>query len=260
MRKIINIFFCLLTVFLLQSSSSLACTLPFKPLSGFDSKEYVFTGKVIGFVNSLETGRFRRKASGLKVKVDDAVYLPKKPADYFEVIPYDLRADCSVAGISLKEISAEFPLNSKVKVIAKEAEILKSTLNGGNIRLEILPGSKGDISKNYFEDGKLMTSAKSIFDYEAFQEITPTDKSTKSFTQFLEAHLSLPDFELRKDFLRLNDAKTETERIAILKRLVYYPDCCIFDFNKLVREYVKDTKVQESLLADREKWNKRDGI
>ncbi len=256
MKNIITIFFSLLTIFLLQSSVSFACSLGLKPLSGFDSKEYIFTGEVVGFVGSFESDKFRQKAWGLKVKIDGAVNLPKKPANYFEIVPYELWADCSTAGTSEEKIVKEFPFGSKVKIIAKEAEILPSTLSDGNIRLEILPGSLGNISRNYFENGKLMTSSELVFDYKAYRRITPDDY-TESFMPFLDAQVLLPEFELRKDLLRLTNAKTETERISILERLVYYPECCDFDFDKLVREYVTNSKTQKSLLKKRKKWDER---
>ena len=116
-----------------------------------------------------------------------------------------------------------------------------------------VPGSLGNISRNYFENGKLMTSSDLVFDYKAYRRITPNEY-TKSFMPFLDAQVLLPEFELRKDLFRLANAKIEAERIVILERLVYYPECR-FDFDKLVREYVTNAKTQKSLLKKRKKWD-----
>jgi len=149
--------------------------------------------------------------------------LPKKTVNYFEVVSYELSADCKYVGNSKEETAKEFPLGSKVKIIAKESKILPSTSDDGNIRLEILPGSWGHISRNTFEDGKQMTVSESVFDYKGWRRITANDY-TESFMPFLNARRLLPEFELRKDLFRLLNAETEAEKIAVLEKLVYYPE------------------------------------
>jgi hypothetical protein len=63
-----NVFLSLVIVFGLQSII-FACTLGLEPLRGFDSKEFVFTGEVAGFVGSFGSSKLRQKAYGLKVKI-----------------------------------------------------------------------------------------------------------------------------------------------------------------------------------------------
>ena len=92
-------------------------------MRGVDPAEYIFTGEVIDFVGPFESKKFRVKAWGLKVKVDETIYLPKAPAGYFEVFPYELWADCSTAGASKEELEKYYPVGSRVKVIAKEAKL-----------------------------------------------------------------------------------------------------------------------------------------
>lgn len=256
MKYGIKLLLCSLLVLLLQSNISFGCTLGLRPLRGFDRNEYIFIGEVVGIVGSFESGRFREKAWGLRIRVDDPVYLPRTPASYFEVIPYELWADCSTAGTSEEELIREFPIGSKVKVIAKEARLLPSRLSDGNIRLEILPGSLGSISRNYYEDGRLMSSSQSVFDYQAYRRIMPSDY-TESFMPFLDAHVVLPEFELRKDLLRLRNARTEEGRVSILERLIYYPECCDFDFHRIARNHIRNRRVRDSLIERREAWNNR---
>jgi hypothetical protein len=245
-----------LLILLLQSNVSIGCSLGIPPLRGFDRNEYIFMGEVVGIVGSFESSKFRERAWGLRIRIDDTVYLPRTPANYFEVIPYELWADCSTAGTSEEKLIREFPIGSKVKVIAKEAKLLPSGLGGGNIRLEILPGSLGNISRNYYEDGRPMTSSQSVFDYQAYRRTMPSDY-TESFMPFLDAQVLLPEFELRKDLLRLKNARTEGEKVSILQRLIFYPECCDFDFHRITRNHIRNRRVRGSLIKRREEWNNR---
>lgn len=147
-------------------------------------------------------------------------------------------------------------MGSKIKVIAAEAKLLSGKLGGGNIRLEDLPGSLGSVSRNYYEDGRQMTSAQPVFDYRNYKEVAAADY-VSDFMPFLEAHVRLPEFELRKDLLRLRNAKSEAEGLKILERLLYYPTCWDMDFVKIAQDYVKKPETLRALNKQREAWDNR---
>lgn len=256
LRHIIQFIFCVLLVSIIAPPTSWGCSLAVPPVKGFDPGEYIFTGEVISIVGPFESKKFRGKAWGLKVKVEDAIYLPKAPASYFEVFPYELWADCLTAGTSKEELEKDYPVGSKIKVIAKEAKLLPGMLSGGNIRLEDLPSSPGSVSRNYYEDGRQMTSARPVFDYRNYKEVAPADYVRDS-TPFLNAHVRLPEFELRKDLLRLRNAKSEAERVKILERLLYYPERWSLDFGKIAKDYVKKPETLKALNDRRGAWDNR---
>ena len=256
MRHITQFIFSILLACTIAPSICWGCSLAVPPVKGFDPAEYIFTGEVLNIVGPFESKKFQGKAWGLKVKVDEAVYLPKATASYFEVFPYELWADCSTAGTSREELGKYYPVGSKIKVIAKEAKLLPSKLSDGNIRLEDLPGSLGSVSRNYYEDGRQMTSTQSGFDYRNYKRVTPADY-VRDFMPFLDAHGLLPEFELRKDLLRLRNAKSEAERVKILERLLYYPECCDLDFLKIAKDYVKNLETLKALNDQREAWDNR---
>jgi len=77
---------------------------------------------------------------------------------------------------------------------------------------------------------------------------------------FLDAHGVLPEFELRKDLLRLRKATSEAERVKILERLLYYPECCDLDFLKIAKDYVKNLETLKALNDRREAWDNRNAI
>ena len=236
---------------------SLGCTLGVPPVKGFDPTEYVFTGEVTDIVGPFESAEFEGRAWGLKVKVDEAVYLPKTPRGSFEVFPYNLGADCSTVGVTKEELEKYYPVGSKVKVIAQEARLLKGRPGEGDMRLEIQPDSLGNVSRNYYEDGRTMTFAGSVFDYRSYRRVTVKDY-VKDFMPFLDAHGKLPEFELRKDLLRLRNARARDERLSILERLVYYPQCCDLDFAKILKDHLGNSKASKALTKRREAWDKRD--
>ncbi|MDX6614845.1 MAG: hypothetical protein QOD75_4031 [Blastocatellia bacterium] len=245
-----------LIVCLVSPVISFSCSIAISPIKGFDPAEYVFTGVVMDFVGPLQSKKFLQKAWGLKIKLEDSVYLPKTPTSYFEVFPYELWADCSIVGTSKEELAKYYPIGSKVKVIAKEAKALPHRLPNGNIRLEDLPSSLGSISRNYYEDGRRMTDAAAVFDYQSYKRVGPNDY-VRDFMPFLTAHSLLPEFELRKDLFRLRSAKTEAVKIKILERLMYYPRPSIFDFESIIKSYIDNPQTAKTLI---EKWNARNPI
>ena len=238
----------------LFSQSSFGCSLAVQPFMKFDPSEYVFTGQVMGLIGPFESKTFRQKAWGLQIKVGEKVYLPQTTADYFEVFPFQLWADCSIVGTASEELLKYYPVGSSVKVVAKIAKLLPSRLKGGNIRLEIVPGAWSDISRNHYEDGRQMADAQSVFDYRSFRQVTPADYIS-SFMPFLDARGALPEFELRKDLLRLSGAKSTNERVRILMRLLYYPSCCGGgEYYGIAKHYLRDPKLARALNRKREAW------
>jgi hypothetical protein len=64
----------------------------------------------------------------------------------------------------------------------------------------------------------------------------------------------LLQFELKKDMARLATTKSKDERLAVLKRLVYYPFPWQLAFKTLAHTYLKPGKELESLER---KWEER---
>ena len=238
-----------------QTSSG--CTFGLKALKEFDTAEYVFTGEVMGVVGPFESSEFEGRAWGLKVKVEEAVHLPKRPRAAFEVFPYHTWSDCTTAAASREELEKSYPVGSKVKVIATAAKLLKGRPGGGDLRLEIPPGGAGSVTRNYYDDGRRMTSANSVFDYRSYRRDTPeTYEEGSALSRY--AHRVLPEFELRKDLLRLKNARGVAERVSILERLVYYPECCDLDFFVIAKKHLGESEAFRALVARRRAWDERD--
>ena len=98
-----------------------------------------------------------------------------------------------------------------------------------------------------------MSDAKSVFDYKGYKMVTPADY-VSDFMPFLDAKGALPDFELRKDLLRLETNKSRSDRIPILERLIYYPICCgPLDYYGVTEHYASK-KIARLLSDKREAW------
>ncbi len=219
----------LLLFVVLLSEVSWGCSLAVKPVTKFDPSEYIFIGEVIDIVGPRQPKYVIGDAWGIAVRVEGEVFLPKKPVNNFEVFPYKLESDCSWVGWSKEELLKSYPIGSRVRVIARE-EIAVERLSV-NIRLS--PISLGIATNDY--DAEVLVNRE--YDYKTYDR----------------RDYSLPDFELRKDLLRLSKTRSEARRIAILERLVYYPPL-IIDYSAIVKNHIRNRRVIRVLKEKREDW------
>jgi hypothetical protein len=228
--------------------ASARCTLAIKPVEKFDDAEYVFTGRVAEIVGPLRSKR-SGLVWGLLVDVDEKVHAPSQLGARAEVFPFHLGADCSDVPWDKEELTHFFPAGTKVRVIAVRSPFFKEPAADGALRLDAYLYDNGHVSWNEL-NGSQMTTGASVYDYAAFKQ--PEEEETSENEPLLDARWSLPDFELRKDLLRLRRADAEAERMQIIERLVSYPNAYTFNFEPVARRYVKDERALAGLLKKRE--------
>jgi hypothetical protein len=204
------------------------CSLAGKSIDKFDETEYIFIGQVAGYTAPLKSSKLTSEAYGLIVKVKEIVYLPKTPETHFEIFPIQLWADCSEGGTTLEKLKKDFPVEAEIRVIAKKAAYFPASLPNGVIRLEDRPGETSSLSLNYDKTDSRLTSADSLFDYKAFDYRSGKDSIAKYF---------LPNFEVRKDLLRLTKAKNHQEVRALLDKLLFVMSSTDLSFGGLVKNY-----------------------
>lgn len=209
-------------------------------LTDFDQTEYVFIGEVVGYAEPLqfkkvresssENGEFLRslkEASGLIVKVKQSVYLPETPKTHFEVFPIKLGSACDDLGALREELEKNFPKNSEILVVAKKAEFFPYILADGNFRLENRLGRTSLLALNSDENKQKLTSIESIFDYRK------TNGGDLKYDDYNSVR-----FEIRKDLLRLKNAKTRKDRQAVLDRFFnFYKSRSFIDFYGILKKY-----------------------
>lgn len=224
------------------------CTLATKPVEKFDDAEYVFTGRVAEVVGPLGSKR-SGAVWGLLVDVDERVHEPSQLGARAEVFPFHLGADCSDVPWDREALTHFFPAGTRVRVIAVKSRAFKEPAADGALRLDAYLYDNGHVARNELA-GARMTSAAAVYDYAAFER--PGEEQTDANEPVLEARWSLPEFELRKDLLRLRRAEAPAERAQILERLAGYPSAHALDFEKIAHRHVKDDQALAGLLKKRE--------
>lgn len=230
------------------SAASPRCTLAHKPIEKFNDAEFVFTGRVAEIVGPLRSKR-SGAVWGLLVDVDERLHAPSQLGARAEVFPFHLGSDCSDVPWDKEDLTRFFPAGARVRIIAVKSLQFKDAAADGALRLDAYLYDSGHVSRNEL-GGAQMTSAATVYDYAAFER--PTEEETNENEPLLEARWSLPDFELRKDLLRLRRADAEAERAQILERLAGYPSQYAISFEKIARRHVKDDETLAGLLKKRE--------
>jgi hypothetical protein len=220
-----------------------ACSYTTEPIVKFIPQEYVFLGEVAGFVGPIRSNKILRDAWGLKVRVTHEFNLPNKSGDYLEVYPLGLTSACQKTGTSQGALEEYYPTRSKVRVVGMEASRFDSRSEDGTIRLEATEMNGGLVARNDLRDG-FDTTAETVYDYRKDKTHTRSAQDKGSVVYYYDR---LGDFELRKDLIRLRDAKKVSERYAILKRLSDYSHYDI-DYSQLVKNHIQNKRLVNQLL------------
>ena len=255
MKKSLIHFSCATAFCLFSLQAALGCAvIRITPLTAFDPSEYIFIGEVVGLADPITSEKFHGEAWGLNIRVKDSVHFPKSPTSHFVVVPFDLESDCKDKGRTVDELLGYFPIGSTVRVIAKESKYVPSVMADGNIRLEVRPDNLGSIARNFSNDAGSMTSGTGVYDYKSYVAGNPCELSETDKPEY-EANMNLPDFEFRKDLLRLKNAKSQSEKLKILERLVYFPSATNDEF-EVAAKYLNQGTLPKRLMKAREAWRR----
>jgi hypothetical protein len=209
-----------------------ACSLYKEPKAKFDRELYIFIGEVIGYTDEHKSKRFFKNASGLKVKVLENVYLPQESNNFFEVFPLDITSDCrKPIGFSNADLQEDYPINSKIRVIASAPWHLPNKNKSGQLILEV--NYPRYIYRNDLEN-QFSTTTNSIFNY--------ADLKDYYYDYF--------EFELLKDLKRLEESSSDEEKIKIFERLICLPKDWI-DFEASVQHYIVNPEMRLTLINKR---------
>ena len=263
MKKIIatvSFIFLFLTFSLINS---FGCSLATNSIKKFNANEYLFIGEVVGYTKLYEkappkydtevkskTGKVYKdwaetptRAIGLIVKIEQNIYTPKLPNKFFEVIPYALQADCSFQGkyTSEFELSKEFPIASKVRVIGGESNTFSTFSNQDNLQIAVY--NHFGLARNDSPTDEPITTSNVKLEY-------------KKIKYGDHQKYNLMEFELRKDLIRLEFSSSFDDKKKILERLAYYPIVWEIDYEMIVKNYTSDwdKDLREKLLKIRKEF------
>ena len=237
--------FSIILIIIASVTISFGCLLSSKPIEKFDSSEYVFIGEVTEvishkYLSSDWESKTLVDAYGIKVKVKEKVNLPEDFASY-EVFPLHLTSWCGLAGWKKDELLKQFPVGSKIAVVAKRTTMFDSQLSETTIVLQT-SFPNGSITKLESKN-KVETSVSSIYNYCIYD----ADNGSK-------VPYSLVEFELAKDLWRLEKAESSAEKEEITRRLLFYPMVWSLDFTKIVQREIADEETNKFLI---EQWEAR---
>lgn len=244
-------------------TNSFGCLVAINSIKKFNANEYLFIGEVVGYTKLYEkippkydkevkskTGKIYKdwsetptRAIGLIVKIEQNIHTPKLPNKFFEVIPYSQQADCSSQGkyTSESELSKEFPIASKVRVIGRESNTFSNFLNQDNLQIAV-NDHFGLVRNDYPTDEPITTSNVKL----EYKKIKYGDQQK----------YNLMKFELRRDLFRLEFSASFDDKKKILERLAYYPIVWEIDYEMIVKNYTGDwdKELRENLLKIRKEF------
>ena len=163
-------FIFLIFILLFISASAFPCTAVVSTPTKFDSSEYIFIGRVINFLGPQQPDSLYRDYNSLLVEIIDPIYLPKTPLKYFEIIDYDLSPDCQLIPWDLGTIQRLYPINSYIRVVAKDSKHMTRNVNSENIGLDLNPFNNSHISFDFPNIPALHSSHDSKYDYRYMSE------------------------------------------------------------------------------------------
>jgi hypothetical protein len=149
-----------------------------------------------------------------------------------------------MTGTSQEALKEFYPTRSKVRVVGLDASLFDSRSADGTIRLELTEMNGGLVARNGINDG-FDTTAESVYNYKKDKRHTRSAQDKASVFYY---YSQLGDFELRKDLIRLRDAKKVSERYAILKRLSDYSYYHI-DYEQIVKNHIQNKRLVNQLLT-----------
>ena len=202
------------------------CDLIVKPPIDVDPEEFVFIGTVIELAESPGQGPEKEPNVSVRVRVRESILRPQwaKPSEKYVVHPYAVGIDCAKNHKSKQWILKDYKPGTEVWVIARKLD------SGSDIDLEVWECDGAYMMPN----SKPPTSARAVSDYRKIKDSV------------------LPEFELRKDLLRLRRSSNDREREKILMRLAFYPGYRWQGqearFEALVKSKIKDRKSVERVL------------
>lgn len=250
---------CLITLFSASPVLIFGCSILVGQPTKFIPNEYLFVGKVVGFTENfepeitksqkdkvlrdgsssislekrLEIFKNSYTSSALVVEVIHSVYSPKKLTETVLVFPFNLKGPCSYRGWRKKDLIKNFPIGSKINVMATESEIFQNKELPQELKLEVRMNQT--ISPTRILGNEFDSSFSAETDYQSLVE----PRKYVGKTNF--------DFELRKEFVRLEFEKPE-DRVKTLERLAYFPD--FIGYQYIIKNYLGENDPDSSRLLN----------
>jgi hypothetical protein len=234
--------FCVAVAVLLLPRPVLGCTMALSgpPQSALDRREYIFGGRVLGYVGPYSARGVEGEVWGLRVRIIKSVYIPRAVREV-ELFHYDLGSDCSTLGMSRQWLERGYPTGTDVLVFAWPAMAVES--HDGAVHLES-SWSQGGVVRSPM--GLREVIGRTV-DYAAAYKL-----SRDEFNDRFGPATTVMDFELQKEFVRLARTSART-KVKILERVMFHPYA---PFDLMVRANLGSSPAAMRLVDE---WHQRHG-
>jgi hypothetical protein len=217
------------------------------PLAAFDESLFVLTGTVRDIGGPIAADGITGDAYAVRVTVEESLHAPAPVTRVVEVLEYNLGAGCDAIGISRADLERRFPPGGRVRVVAKAATKVPAAPAGAPIRLEAGPYHAHVWLGPIYPEEPLSASLTGVYDFATPIDVARLERIDAG--RFIWSwYESLVGFEAIKELLRLENARTDSERVAILLRVRNLPSTRSIDFDGLVHTYVQDAAAAAPLL------------
>jgi hypothetical protein len=221
------------------------------PLAAFDKSLFVLTGTVREIVGPVESNDVSGLAFGLRVAVTEDLYSPVALAPTVDVFEYNLGAGCDAIGLSRADLERRFPPRVAVRIIARAAQKLPAAAVGEPSRLEVGPYNAHALLAPSYPEEPVWASLAGVYDFAKPIDVHRYEAIDAARFDWLW-YRGLVEFEAIKELLRLDRARDDTERAAVLRRAHRIPGIRSLDFAGLVRTYVRDPRAAAALRRELE--------
>jgi hypothetical protein len=241
----------LLVATLALAGEAPACQLTIPaPLAALDDSLFVLTGTVREIVGPVVSSDVTGQAFGLRVAVTENLHSPTGPASpTVDVFEYNLGGACDAIGISRADLEHRLPPGTAVRIIARAARKVPAAGSGAPPRLEAGPYNAHALLAPIYREDPVSASLSRTYDFATPIDINRYEKlDAARFDWFW--YRGVVEFEAMKELLRLERARDDAQRTAILRRARRIPGIRSLDFAGLVRTYVREPGVAAALSRE----------
>lgn len=232
MKTIFALAMSLLALVPVRTAQACSMALTGPPQIRLDPEEWVFAGKVTGYVGPFRSAEVEGDYWALEVSISASSYQPTR-ADVVEVSYLGLAADCSTVGSSWQGLENNHPIGSTVLVVAWPSH-------------QISKGSRPQLEASWAHGAVAFTTVSPEI---AIRRVTnyETVRCLDQHAQVEQGYGTRTDivavFEYHKELARLARASRRS-RFRIFERLTWSP----FWLEGMVPEYLGNTPESRELI------------
>jgi hypothetical protein len=226
-----------------------ACQLAMQPpLTAFDGSWYVVIGEVREIVGPVESEDVVGGAFGLRVRITERLHSPEPTGSLVDVFEYNLTSACEALGIAPQELMRQYPPGTAVRVVARAASRLPVDPSSPR-RLEAGPYNAHVLVGPIYAGEPLSASLAGVYDFATPIDVDRYERIDAQRFNWLW-YDGLVEFELAKELLRLDRARSDAETLPILRRIGHNPLRREIDLAALAARYVQDGDAAARLIAE----------